>query len=88
VCGRWGGEEFIAILHDVNLKSLSQIAEKLRAMIASSTVNINGEEVSVTASIGAAIARQTDTMDSIIERADQLMYQSKQGGRNRVTLEG
>jgi diguanylate cyclase (GGDEF)-like protein/PAS domain S-box-containing protein len=85
ICGRWGGEEFIAILFNVNLKSLSRIAEKLRAMIANSTVTISGEQISVTASIGAALVRKGDTMEDIIERADQLMYQSKQGGRNRVT---
>ncbi len=87
ICGRWGGEEFIAVLFNVNLKSLSRIAEKLRAMIANSTVTISGEQISVTASIGAALVRKGDTMEDIIERADQLMYQSKQGGRNRVTLE-
>jgi len=47
---------------------------------------VNGEKISVTASIGAALARETDTLESIIERADQLMYQSKQGGRDRVTV--
>jgi len=87
ICGRWGGEEFIAILYNVNLKSLSRIAEKLRTMIANSTVTVNGERISVTASIGAALARQEETMETIIERADQLMYQSKQNGRNRVTSE-
>jgi diguanylate cyclase (GGDEF)-like protein/PAS domain S-box-containing protein len=87
VCGRWGGEEFIAILYDVDLKSLAQITNKLHAMIASSAIMVNGEKISVTASIGATIVRETDTMDSIIERADQLMYQSKQGGRNQVTFE-
>ena len=87
ICGRWGGEEFVVLLYDVNLKSLAQIAEKLHAMIANSSINVNGEKVSVTASIGGAIVHETDTMESIIERADQLMYQSKQTGRNRVTLE-
>lgn len=85
ICGRWGGEEFIAVLFNVNLKNLSRVAEKLRAMIANSTVTISGEQISVTASIGAALVRKGDTMEGIIERADHLMYQSKQDGRNRVT---
>ncbi|CAG1002456.1 Response regulator PleD [Anaerolineales bacterium] len=87
VCGRWGGEEFIAILYNVNLKNLCQIAEKLRAMIASSIVNINGGQISVTVSIGATLVHDMDTLHTIIERADQLMYRSKQSGRNRVTTE-
>jgi diguanylate cyclase (GGDEF)-like protein/PAS domain S-box-containing protein len=87
VCGRWGGEEFIAILYNVNLQSFSQVAKKLHAMIASSAITVNEKKISVTTSIGAAMVHVTDTMDSIAERADQLMYQSKQAGRNRVTLE-
>ena len=57
-------------------------------MIASSSIKVNGDEVFVTVSIGGVVVREADTMDSIIERADQLMYASKQGGRNLVTLEG
>jgi len=87
ICGRWGGEEFVAILYNINLKSLSRIAEKLRAMIANSAITINEEKISVTVSIGAALVRKGDTMEEIIERADHLMYQSKQNGRNRVTSE-
>jgi diguanylate cyclase (GGDEF)-like protein/PAS domain S-box-containing protein len=86
ISGRWGGEEFIAILYNVNSKHFSQIAEKLRAMIANSSIAIEGKQISVTVSIGAALVRDEDTMDAIIARADQLMYQSKQGGRNRVTV--
>ena len=87
MCGRWGGEEFIAILYDVNLKSLALIAEKLHAMIANSTITVNKQNISVTASIGGVVVHETDTTDSIIERADKYMYQSKQNGRNQVTLE-
>jgi diguanylate cyclase (GGDEF)-like protein/PAS domain S-box-containing protein len=87
ICGRWGGDEFIALLYNAKRKGLSQTAEKLCTMIANSSINVNGEKVSVTTSIGATFAHETDTMESIIERADQLMYQSKRGGRNRVTLE-
>jgi diguanylate cyclase (GGDEF)-like protein/PAS domain S-box-containing protein len=87
MCGRWGGEEFIAILYDVNLKSLALIAEKLHAMIANSTITVNKQNISVTASIGGVVVHETDTTDSIIERADKYMYQSKQNGRNQVMLE-
>lgn len=86
VCGRWGGEEFIALVYDVDAKRLTWITEKLRAMIASSTVTLDMREVSVTASIGATLVRDEDTRDVLVERADHLMYQSKQNGRNRVTV--
>lgn len=88
ICGRWGGEEFVALLQNINGDNLTQIAEKLRAMIASSAISINGQKISVTVSIGGALVRQKDTLDSLIEHADELMYQSKQAGRNRITIEG
>lgn len=87
ICGRWGGEEFIAILHNVDRQNLPRIAEKLRAMIANSAVGIGREKLSVTASIGITFGSTEDTKEVIIERADQLMYRSKQGGRNRVTAD-
>jgi len=87
VCGRWGGEEFVAVLYNINPKTIWLISEKIRAMIESSSIVINKEKISVTTSIGAAIVRDTDTMDEIVHRADHLMYRSKQGGKNKVTLE-
>jgi diguanylate cyclase (GGDEF)-like protein/PAS domain S-box-containing protein len=86
LCGRWGGEEFIAVLYNLNLKELARVAEKLRAMIANSAISIGERQISITVSIGATLVRETDTLDTIVARADQLMYQSKQGGKNRVTV--
>jgi diguanylate cyclase (GGDEF)-like protein/PAS domain S-box-containing protein len=88
ICGRWGGEEFVALLQNINnANSLTRIAEMQRAMIASSSITINNLKIPVTVSIGAVLVHEGDTLDSLIERADGLMYQSKQGGRNRVTVE-
>lgn len=88
ICGRWGGEEFVVLLQNVNnANSLTRIAEKLRIMIASSAITINSLKVLVTVSIGATLIHEKDTLESLIERADGLMYQSKQSGRNRVTVE-
>lgn len=87
ICGRWGGEEFISLIYDVDTKRLGQIAEKLRTMTANSVINVNERQISVTVSIGATPARQGDTLDMLVNRADQLMYQSKQGGRNQVTVD-
>jgi diguanylate cyclase (GGDEF)-like protein/PAS domain S-box-containing protein len=84
VCGRWGGEEFVALLQNVNsAATLNNIAEKVRVMIASSDITINNVKVSVTVSIGATLVHEADTLDSLIERADGAMYAAKQAGRNR-----
>jgi diguanylate cyclase (GGDEF)-like protein/PAS domain S-box-containing protein len=86
--GRWGGEEFVAIVYDIFDKmTLFAIAEKLRKLIAASRLDEEGHSVAVTISIGATCLSLNDTPESIIRRADGLMYQSKQAGRNAVTVE-
>jgi diguanylate cyclase (GGDEF)-like protein len=87
IVGRWGGEEFCAILYDVDDKNaLREIAEKLRKLVAFSRLDIGNENLSVTISVGATLFLPTDTPESIIQRADELMYQSKQAGRNQVSI--
>ena len=85
--GRWGGEEFVAILYEVqNRENLQAIAEKVRALVEFSRLDTNGQGLSVTISIGGTLLVPTDTPEQLIQRADQLMYRSKQSGRNRVTI--
>jgi diguanylate cyclase (GGDEF)-like protein/PAS domain S-box-containing protein len=85
--GRWGGDEFIAILHDVQDLTMLQIpAEKVRTLVQHSRLDINGMHLSVALSVGGTLLKAGDTIESVIERADQLMYQSKQSGGNRLTV--
>ncbi len=86
-CGRWGGEEFVVIAMNVDERRLRLIAEKVRAMIASSMIKVGERGLRVTVSIGATLARTEDDPAALIQRADGLMYRSKQNGRNLVTLE-
>ncbi|MGB9721772.1 MAG: diguanylate cyclase [bacterium] len=85
--GRWGGEEFIAIVPNVNETQLYTIAHKFKNLIALSNLRINSDIISVTVSIGVTLSRQKDTLKSIIKRADRLMYHSKKNGRNKVTAD-
>jgi len=84
--GRWGGEEFVAVIRDVDRGTLRVIGERLRALVASSKVRRNGNLVGVTISVGGTTARPGDSPESLLERSDQMLYRSKQGGRNRVTI--
>lgn len=84
--GRWGGEEFVSIIRNVNIDQLGIIAERQRRLIQSSSIRHQEKRLNITVSIGATVANAKDTEDSLIKRADQLMYQSKHNGRNRVTL--
>jgi len=84
--GRWGGEEFLAILRGVTKEELVAIAEKVRAVTAKSELNREGALLSVTISIGATVLRSGDSAASIVQRADEALYQSKREGRDRVSL--
>jgi diguanylate cyclase (GGDEF)-like protein/PAS domain S-box-containing protein len=85
--GRWGGDEFIAILYDLpNLDALLVPTEKVRALVEHSRLDVNNEHISVTLSVGATLLQPGDTAASLLERADRLMYQSKNTGRNKVTI--
>ncbi len=86
-CGRWGGEEFIALAHELDDSGLAKVAEKLRQSVAAASLRQTGQNLSITVSIGATLVRPEDTLQSLVERADQLMYESKRQGRNRVTLD-
>jgi len=86
VVGRWGGEEFLLILPDLDSKNLKLICEKLRMLVENSSIDRSKTDLKITISIGATIMQQGDTPESIIERADRLLYASKENGRNRVTI--
>jgi diguanylate cyclase (GGDEF)-like protein/PAS domain S-box-containing protein len=81
---RWGGEEFVAIVHQVNATDLCVTAEKLRRLVETAQINVEGRDINITLSLGATLATEADTAVSLIERADNLMYQSKSTGRNKV----
>jgi diguanylate cyclase (GGDEF)-like protein len=83
--GRWGGEEFLAIISDVSDTDLIMIAEKLRVLVANSSVKFGNGPINVTISIGATMAQESDSITQLIDRADKLMYSSKKIGRNLVT---
>ena len=85
IVGRWGGEEFLVLMPDLNAVGLGDLAERCRVLIAQSSVSTNGSRVSVTASIGATVLTHADSADSAIRRADELMYESKRSGGDRTT---
>ena len=84
--GRWGGEEFVVLLANVDAPKLLAVAERLRALVEASVVSAGGAENVVTISVGGTLAVAGETVESIIARADLLMSASKEAGRNRVTI--
>lgn len=85
--GRWGGEEFVAILDGVHTTDdLRRVCDKLRTLVACSRLDVEDGSVAVTLSMGATLVRGDDTPASVVARADELMYASKRAGRNLVTV--
>lgn len=84
--GRWGGEEFIAVIEAHDIYMIQSVAGRLCALVERSSLLNNGDLVSVTVSVGATMAVPGDTVDSLVKRADKLMFQSKKLGRNRVSV--
>ncbi|HEV7514889.1 MAG TPA: diguanylate cyclase [Thermoanaerobaculia bacterium] len=89
--GRYGGEEFLAVLPEVDLEGGRQAAERLRRCLAEHAVVLAGEEVRITASFGVAEisevpgdATAADTTDLLVSLADHRLYEAKAAGRNRV----
>ena len=86
IVGRWGGEEFLAIIPNINEEQLYFTANKLRVLVEQSGFSLDSGIVQVTVSIGATLAQPKDTTKTLLERADKLLYYSKATGRNRVTI--
>ncbi|MGD0940613.1 MAG: sensor domain-containing diguanylate cyclase [Terracidiphilus sp.] len=85
--GRWGGDEFLAILPSVSTGILRQLADRCGNRVArDSFFSIDDQLISLTVSQGATLARAQDSAATLIARADDLLYQSKTAGRNRATI--
>jgi diguanylate cyclase (GGDEF)-like protein len=85
---RYGGEEFLIILPETRLEGAAELAERVRAAFAALQVDCGGITLSTTASFGVVgvdfAGRQAVTPQALMAAADELMYDAKRGGRNRV----
>ena len=86
IIGRFGGEEFIAIVPG-GIESASKIAERVRAGFEAAGATIATHTVGATVSIGAAISYDPVTaIDALIARTDAALYRAKHDGRNRIHI--
>lgn len=87
VIGRYGGEEFVIVLSEVNTENAIKIAEYIRGYIENHIVLFNGKEMRVSISIGiASLINISDaiSIEQIIHQADMALYKAKNSGRNQV----
>ncbi|MFZ9887923.1 MAG: GGDEF domain-containing protein, partial [Myxococcota bacterium] len=81
---RYGGEEFAILLPDTDLERGFTFADKIRGKIAATHFEFEENVIPVTTSMGVAGLRESDVPLSFVKRADEKLYEAKQGGRNRV----
>lgn len=84
---RYGGEEFVLLLSGSPTKTAAEVGERIRQTIETHEFVFEGKKIPVTVSVGIATKLPNETeWTQIYDRADKALYQSKQGGRNRVTI--
>ena len=89
ILARYGGEEFVVVMRDTDLPTATRIGERLREGLMAQTVMFEGTPIQITVSIGITAMppmRASSAMEFFV-RADRLLYQAKNSGRNRVFSE-
>lgn len=84
--GRWGGEEFVALLPHTMLDTALKVAERLHAEFMEQPVKTSAGALPVTFSGGSAQLLPGDSLHSLVARADAALYRAKNGGRNRIEI--
>ncbi|MFC4352597.1 GGDEF domain-containing protein [Fodinicurvata halophila] len=87
ILGRIGGEEFAIMLPATGILEGEQVAERIRQAAKGEAVCFNGFSCSATVSIGGVVIQQAETIDHALSRADRLLYEAKNSGRNCVKLQ-
>lgn len=83
---RWGGEEFLIMLVDVDETTAHCIAERIRKNIEECQITIRNDVISVTVSVGLTQHRNGETMENVINRSDEALFAVKSSSRNAVQL--
>jgi diguanylate cyclase (GGDEF)-like protein len=83
--GRYGGEEFLLVLPDMDTERAVRALDRLRAIIADLDWSAFSPGMRVTMSAGVATLHPNETSDTFLARADSALYAAKAQGRNRIT---
>ena len=86
LASRFGGDEFMAFLPNIALEEAREIAEQIRHSVKHHDYEKDGTPFTVTMSIGLAGLRENDSLETLLKRADDALYVSKESGRNRVSF--
>lgn len=87
IVGRYGGEEFIAIIHFNLNRELLQFLKRIKSIVVENSFLYKDKKIKVTFSAGVAIRSSYDTYENTVQKADMLLYKAKENGRNKIVLE-
>jgi diguanylate cyclase len=82
--GRFGGDEFVIALPDTKLESALKICARVQERVSALSFAQLGLPAQVTVSMGVAESRSDESVEALLERADQALYRAKRAGRDRV----
>ena len=85
--GRYGGEEFVAIIHFNLNRELLQFLKRIKTIVTENSFLYKDKKIKVTFSAGVAIRSNYNTYENALQKADVLLYQAKENGRNKIVLE-
>lgn len=87
IVGRYGGEEFIALIHFNLNRELLQFLKRVKAIVTENNFKYKDHKIKVTFSAGVAIRNTYSSYENALQKADMLLYQAKENGRNKIILE-
>ena len=87
VVGRYGGEEFVAIVHFNLKRELLKYLKRIKSIINENSFLYKNQKIQVTFSAGVAIRNDHKSYESTIQKADLLLYEAKENGRNKIVIE-
>jgi len=85
ILGRYGGEEFLIVVPAAGRAELADVLERMRAIVGVTPFTVAGERLAITVSIGGAVYGG-GSADALVARADDALYEAKEGGRDRVVM--
>lgn len=87
IVGRYGGEEFVAIVHFNLKRELLKYLKRIKSIVSENNFIYKKDKINLTFSAGVAVRNHHDSYDNAIQKADMLLYEAKETGRNKIILE-
>jgi len=84
ILGRFGGEEFIVLLPNTKISGALKLAQRIKEEVENNVFKFSNKNIKITTSIGITSASLNDSLESLLERVDEALYDAKRKGRNRI----